>query len=74
MMIGVDVQYPWEDAPRRFHEHPMHVKSFFIDKYPVTNLEFQEVPGRDAYHPKDDINFLRDWKTESFPMAGAIVL
>jgi gamma-glutamyl hercynylcysteine S-oxide synthase len=21
--IGVDVQYPWEDSPRRFHEHPM---------------------------------------------------
>ena len=21
--IGVDVQYPWEDMPRRFHEHRM---------------------------------------------------
>ena len=23
--IGVDVQYPWEDSPRRFHEHPMQL-------------------------------------------------
>jgi len=21
--VGVDVQYPWEDSTRRFHEHPM---------------------------------------------------
>ena len=46
--IGVDVQYPWEDSPRRFHEHPMHMKSFCIDKYPVTNAAVQEIPGR---HP-----------------------
>ncbi|MGA8041849.1 MAG: formylglycine-generating enzyme family protein, partial [Terracidiphilus sp.] len=30
---GVDVQYPWEDAPRRFHEHRMVIKPFFMDKY-----------------------------------------
>jgi iron(II)-dependent oxidoreductase len=23
--VGVDVQYPWEDSPRRFHEHTIHV-------------------------------------------------
>src|SRR5207247_8928428 len=40
--IGVDVQYPWQDATRRFHEHPMHIKSFYIDKYPVTNVEFKQ--------------------------------
>ena len=34
---GVDVQYPWEDSPRRFHEHTMPIKPFFIDTYPVTN-------------------------------------
>ena len=22
--IGVDVQYPWEDSPRRHHDHQMH--------------------------------------------------
>ena len=40
--IGVDVQYPWEDMPRRFHEHRMTVKPFYVDKYPVTNTEFKK--------------------------------
>ena len=35
-------QYPWEDSPRRFHEHAMQIKSFWIDKYPVTNAEFKK--------------------------------
>src|SRR5256884_2853169 len=55
--IGVDVQYPWEDAPRRFHEHPMHIKSFYIDKYPVTNVEFKQFLDATRYHPNDDLNF-----------------
>ena len=65
--IGVDVQYPWEDAPRRFHEHPMHIKSFYIDKYPVTNVEFKGFLDATRYHPKDGTNFLRDWKEGVFP-------
>jgi len=24
--VGVDVQYSWEDSPRRFHEHPMQIR------------------------------------------------
>ncbi|HEV2395781.1 MAG TPA: formylglycine-generating enzyme family protein [Candidatus Sulfotelmatobacter sp.] len=64
---GVDVQYPWEDSPRRFHEHPMHVKSFYIDKYPVTNAEFKKFVDATHYHPKDDLNFLRDWKGGNYP-------
>jgi formylglycine-generating enzyme required for sulfatase activity len=65
--IGLDVQYPWEDAPRRFHEHPMHVTSFYIDRYPVTNAEFKKFLDSTHYHPKDDLNFLRDWKDGSYP-------
>jgi len=65
--IGVDVQYPWEGAPRRFHEHPMHIKSFYIDKYPVSNAEFKKFLDATRYHPKDDLNFLRDWKDGAFP-------
>ena len=65
--IGVDVQYPWEDTPRRFHEHPMHVTSFYIDTYPVTNAEFKKFLDSTHYHPKDDLNFLRDWKDGSYP-------
>ena len=65
--IGVDVQYPWEQAPTRFHEHPMHVKSFYIDKYPVTNADFKKFADGTHYHPNDDINYLRDWKDGMYP-------
>jgi formylglycine-generating enzyme required for sulfatase activity len=64
---GVDVQYPWEDSPRRFHEQPIPIKSFYIDKYPVTNAQFKTFIDRTRYHPQDDINFLRDWKDGNFP-------
>jgi hypothetical protein len=32
--VGVDVQYPWEDSPRRYHAHPMHIATFYMDKNP----------------------------------------
>jgi formylglycine-generating enzyme required for sulfatase activity len=65
--VGVDVQYPWEDAPRRYHLHKMHIKSFYIDKYPVTNAEFKKFMEATRYHPHDVHNFLRDWKSGSYP-------
>ncbi len=65
--IGVDVQYPWEDSPRRFHDHPMEVKSFWIDKYPVTNAQFKKFLDATHYHPQNDLNFLRDWKDGNYP-------
>ena len=65
--IGVDVQYPWEASPRRFHEHSMQIKSFWIDQYPVTNAQFKKFLDRTHYHPLDDLNFLRDWRNGIFP-------
>jgi len=65
--IGVDVQYPWEGSPRRFHEHLMHINSFYIDKYPVTNVEFKKFLDATHYRPKDDLNFLQDWKSGTYP-------
>jgi len=65
--IGVDVQYPWEDTPRRFHDHPMHVKAFWIDKYPVTNAQFKKFMDASHYQPKDELNFLRDWQKGTYP-------
>jgi gamma-glutamyl hercynylcysteine S-oxide synthase len=64
---GVDVQYPWEDSPRRFHKHLMHVDAFDIDKYPVTNKEFKAFIDATHYHPEDDLNFLKDWQGGSYP-------
>jgi formylglycine-generating enzyme required for sulfatase activity len=68
---GVDVQYPWEDSPRRFHEHRMHIKAFYIDKYPVTNVEFKKFLDATHYQPKDDLNFLKDWRAGNYPAGSA---
>jgi formylglycine-generating enzyme required for sulfatase activity len=65
--IGVDVQYPWEDSPRQYHQYTMQVKSFYIDKFPVTNARFRKFLDATHYHPVDDLNFLRDWKNGSYP-------
>jgi formylglycine-generating enzyme required for sulfatase activity len=65
--VGVDVQYPWENMPRRFHEHKMRVPSFYIDKYPVTNEEFKRFLDASHYHPLNDLNFLRDWNNGTYP-------
>jgi len=64
---GVDVQYPWEDIPHRSHRHRMHVASFYVDRAPVTNAEFKKFLDASSYRPKDDHNFLRDWKDRSYP-------
>jgi gamma-glutamyl hercynylcysteine S-oxide synthase len=64
---GVDVEYPWEDSPRRFHEHPMHIDSFYLDEHPVTNADFKKFMDAKHYHPQDDQNFLKDWKNGTFP-------
>ena len=66
-LAGVDFQYPWEDAPQRYHRHRMQVPAFYIDKYPVTNAEFKRFLDATRYHPRDDHNFLKDWKNGTYP-------
>jgi len=63
----VDVQYRWEDTPRRYHEHVVELKPFFMDKYPVTNEEFKRFLDATHYAPKDALNFLKDWSGGSYP-------
>ena len=65
--VGVDVQYPWEDSPRRHHRHTLHVDSFWIDTYPVTNVQFKKFMDASGYHPQDSLNFLRNWKNGAYP-------
>jgi len=69
--VGVDVQYPWEDAPRRFHEHRLDVHSFYIDRFPVTNAEFRKFLEATHYAPRDPANFLKDWKNGTYPAGWA---
>jgi gamma-glutamyl hercynylcysteine S-oxide synthase len=64
---GVDVQYPWEKVPSRYHNHRIHIHGFYIDRTPVTNSEFKKFVDATRYHPKDDHNFLRDWQNGMFP-------
>jgi formylglycine-generating enzyme required for sulfatase activity len=64
---GVDVQYPWEDSPRRQHHHALDIAGFYLDKYPVTNAQFAEFLKRSHYHPRDDHNFLKDWSNGTYP-------
>ena len=61
------MQYPWEDIPRRYHEHKMHIAAFYMDKYPVTNADFKKFLDATHYHPADDLNFLKDWKDGNYP-------
>lgn len=65
--IGLDVQYAWEDAPRRSHRAPVSIKPFYIDAHPVTNAEFKRFLDASRYRPADDHNFLRDWKNGTYP-------
>ena len=65
--IGVDVQYPFEDSPRRYHAQTLSIPAFYIDKYNVTNQEFAAFLKATNYHPADDHNFLRDWKDGKYP-------
>jgi gamma-glutamyl hercynylcysteine S-oxide synthase len=69
--IGVDVQFPWENMARRFHEHRMTVHAIYMDKYPVTNAEFKKFLDATHYQPGDSLNFLRDWKNGAYPQGWA---
>ncbi|HLN04495.1 MAG TPA: formylglycine-generating enzyme family protein [Bryobacteraceae bacterium] len=69
--IGVDVQYPWEDSPRRHHLKTLEIKSFWIDRYPVTNADFKKFLDATHYQPRDDHNFLKDWTSGSYPQGWA---
>ena len=64
---GIDVQYPWETVARRHHDKTLQMKSFFIDRFPVTNAQFKTFLDQSHYKPADTHNFLRDWKGGEIP-------
>lgn len=67
---GNDVQYPWEDDPRRFHRRRMAMRRFFIDRTPVTNAAFKVFLDASGYAPRDAHNFLRHWQGDA-PAPGS---
>ena len=66
---GLDVQYPWEDSPRRSHRRRMAMPRFFMDRTPVTNAQFHAFVRAAGYQPADAHNFLRQW-VKGAPLAG----
>jgi formylglycine-generating enzyme required for sulfatase activity len=68
---GVDVAYPWEPVPKRFHERRMDLERFFIDRTPVTNSQFKVFIDATRYHPQDDAHFLQDWANGTYPEGWA---
>lgn len=69
--IGVDVQMPWENSPRRDHFERMQIKPFYMDRSPVTNAQFRKFLDASHYHPRDDHNFLRGWHGGTYPEGWA---
>ena len=68
---GVDIQYPWEPSPRRYHDHFMTIKPFWMDTDLVTNEQYKKFMDATHYSPADTLNFLRDWKDGTFPLGWA---
>lgn len=58
----LDVQFPWEDAPNRFHSKVLDLGPFYIDKTVVTKANFSEFLVVTSYRPHDSTNFLEDWQ------------
>jgi formylglycine-generating enzyme required for sulfatase activity len=65
--LAVGVQHPWENHPSRSQKHTMDIPPFYIDQYPVTNKQFKQFVDNTKYHPKDDHNFLKDWRNGTYP-------
>jgi formylglycine-generating enzyme required for sulfatase activity len=63
---GTDVQCPWEDLPRMVHDRELDMKSFYIDRFPVTNDQFKKFLDATGYQPRDAYNFLKDWKNGTY--------
>ncbi|MBN8483071.1 MAG: SUMF1/EgtB/PvdO family nonheme iron enzyme [Xanthomonadales bacterium] len=66
---GTDVQYPWEDDPRRWHRRRMALRRYFIDRTPVTNAQFKAFVDASGYAPRDAHHFLRHWR-DGAPLPG----
>lgn len=59
---GVDVQYPWETFPTKYHDaHSLSVGNLWVDKHPATNANFLKFLCSAQYSPKDASSLLRHW-------------
>jgi formylglycine-generating enzyme required for sulfatase activity len=47
--------------PEYFQDQTVPMQRFFMDRYPVTNEEYDAFLGATKYRPKDTTNFLKHW-------------
>lgn len=50
------ISYPKQGYPKN-----LSMKGFYMDKYPVTNGQFNKFIDATNYHPSDSVNFLKHW-------------
>ena len=56
------IPYPKEEEGKI-----VEMTTYFIDKFPVTNLKFREFISSSGYQPADTVNFLKNWIHGTFP-------
>jgi len=69
---GVDVQFPWEDTPRRAHSRVLEVPPFYIHKYPVTNKNYSDYLAASGYSPRDPAYWLKNWELAPPPQLSYV--
>ncbi len=68
--MGVDVQYPWERVPSRFHESTDSHPAVLHRQYPVTNAEFKKFQDATRYRPTTASTFCVTGKTDVIHRLG----
>ena len=71
---GVDVQFPWEDSPKRYHNEVLQVPTLLVDKYPVTNAEYKQFLLESSWRPStSEQNWLRHWTDDGEYPEGIVL-
>ncbi len=58
---------PYPENPAK----PVHIRTFFMDKYPVTNAQYYAFIKATHYKPEDTHNYLRNWVDGHYPKGAA---
>ncbi len=56
------IAYPTKDYPKQ-----VHFSGFFMDRYPVTNQQYDAFIKATGYQPKDTTHFLKHWQNGKVP-------
>jgi gamma-glutamyl hercynylcysteine S-oxide synthase len=60
-------QEPFIALPDYSDTTVIHMETFYIDKYPVTNMEFKDFIKMTGYAPRDTANYLKHWIKGNIP-------